>query len=276
MNTEENIPEIITGIDCIQETKQHAVTIEHNWSINEICDLITKKKPGEKIESEQFSYQAPLKDNPKKDSNYIPRPAHLISTSLSVQEEILCDQFLNSAFWRIEFNKSQNDIESISINVELLHYLIDLPQIVNEVNTNLIIKFKFFLINSEMNEIFERKHFEVNYELKKFFTCLVKANKEDFNKSPTRTRLVDKFTCENFCKLSKLLKWLDNCKSSDFCLLTEIKIYNQSNQINSNYSRTCSRYLNLINGMFFLRRPFIFLNFMKLATQMFPYKFVEN
>ena len=53
----ENLSEIIKDIDCSQETQQHSVVIEHNWCISDICDLIRSKRPGEKIESEQFSYQ---------------------------------------------------------------------------------------------------------------------------------------------------------------------------------------------------------------------------
>ena len=54
---EDSIPEIIKNIDCIQETQQHSVVIEHNWSIDSILDLINLKKPGEKIESEQFGFE---------------------------------------------------------------------------------------------------------------------------------------------------------------------------------------------------------------------------
>jgi hypothetical protein len=53
----ESIPEIIKDVDCLQETQQHSVVIEHNWCIGDICDLIKTKRPGEKIESEQFSYR---------------------------------------------------------------------------------------------------------------------------------------------------------------------------------------------------------------------------
>ena len=66
---EESIPEIIKDIDCIQETQQHSVIIEHNWSINDICDLICSKRPGEKIESEQFSYNSRLNSPNKNKSN---------------------------------------------------------------------------------------------------------------------------------------------------------------------------------------------------------------
>ena len=236
MNNEENIPEIITGINCIHETKQHAVTIEHNWSINDICDLITKKDPGEKIESEQFSYQT-SHTKPDITTNSTPtrQQTHLISTSLSLQEEIICDHFLNNAMWRLEINKSLNDAESISINIELLHHLIDLPQVLrNEINTSLIIKLKFYLFNSEMNQIFEREYFEVNYEIQKFFTNLLKCSEDE--RTANRTRLVEKFTVDNFCKINELLRWLDDCKSNDFCLVTEFKIYNQSNKSTRNFN----------------------------------------
>ena len=53
----ESISEIIKDIDCSQETEQHSVVVEHNWIINDICNLIRSKRPGEKIESEQFSFQ---------------------------------------------------------------------------------------------------------------------------------------------------------------------------------------------------------------------------
>lgn len=56
MNCAESVPEIIKDIDCIQETQQHSVSVEHNWTISDICDLIEQKSPGEKIESEQFGY----------------------------------------------------------------------------------------------------------------------------------------------------------------------------------------------------------------------------
>lgn len=52
----ESIPDITKDIDGIQETQQYSVTVEHNWSINDINNLIQSKLPGEKIESEQFSY----------------------------------------------------------------------------------------------------------------------------------------------------------------------------------------------------------------------------
>ena len=52
----ESIPDITKDIDCIQTTQQYSVAVEHNWSINDIINQIQTKLPGEKIESEQFSY----------------------------------------------------------------------------------------------------------------------------------------------------------------------------------------------------------------------------
>ena len=53
----ESIQEITKDIDCIQETQQYAVSVEHHWSISDIQQLSQSKRPGEKIESEQFAYK---------------------------------------------------------------------------------------------------------------------------------------------------------------------------------------------------------------------------
>lgn len=99
-----SIPEIIKDIDCLQETQQHAVTIEHNWSIGNICELIQSKRPGEKIESEQFSF-AFANDSSSTSSSSS-------SSSSSSQQSDSSDDDTTSNHSRSRSNSSSNSNEN--------------------------------------------------------------------------------------------------------------------------------------------------------------------
>ena len=63
----EKLDEILSDIECIQETKEHHVKIEFNWLIDNVIEKIKEKIPGEKIESEEFFYKKP-QDSVENDS----------------------------------------------------------------------------------------------------------------------------------------------------------------------------------------------------------------
>ena len=260
---EECISDIIRDIDCLQETQQYSITIENNWQIKNICNLIQSKRPGEKIESEQFSYddinsidiepivcehcvkkQALVDKYSTTDnlrtliSSISDKPISLISASLPLHAEVLCDYFISNSVWRLEINKCLSDFNFISVSVLHLHHLNSNREAAGLIyqnldkfkrNTNLFIKVKINLFNAEMNEIYQRQAIEIKVDFEKFFTSLL-SMEESTSKS---TKLVERFSLDKFCKIKELLHWLNKSKSTDFCLMCEFKVYNQLNVINN-------------------------------------------
>jgi len=294
----ESISEIIKDIDCSQETEQHSVVVEHNRIINDICNLIRSKRPGEKIESEQFSFQntnvnvksndsyninsnlfnvtkeesaganngsrnnsklnesGKLKKKSLSSNNVSNKlestPSHVTSKIcqspsflLHTHAELVCDYFLSNSLWRLEIAQSTSDLSFVSVNLLMFNNLsafIDKP--ISEIDENLLtlckncdqlnlttqlkLKLKFYLFNSEMNDIYNRHTFETIIDLKKFLNSLAfSLFKQTSNKS--KPRLIEKFLIDKFCPINDLLKWLNKRNSNDFCMLTEFKVYSETN-----------------------------------------------
>jgi hypothetical protein len=282
---EASIPQIVKEIDCIQETQQHSIVIEHNWSIRDICELIRVKRPGEKIESEQFSYtpskqinktnnkkfssslielndkpinQSTQSSNCKQCCNAFGKENHtnaylskhsILPIPLSLNVDILYDFFLLNSKWRLEINKSSNDLDFISVNAILLSSnrpapnnehlckILKLAQ-THEKQLKLKLKISFYLLNCEMNELYEHHSVEANLDLKKFINLFVSANL----KANRKAKSIEKFKIDKFCKIKELLCWLNERKSDDFCLLAEFKMFAQL-ESDSNHStiQSCSR-----------------------------------
>jgi hypothetical protein len=191
----ENIPDIVKDVDCIQETKQYSVKIEHNWSITNIFNQIETKRPGEKIESETFSYVTKSDDSDANNNNNKETKSQLTndinisySSLLTLNTEILCNHFLTNALWRLELNRSVKDSSYLSFSTILVHAITNnnnnnnnLDVIYQNINsllskTNLILKMKIFLLNTEMNDLFEKKAIEIKIDLKSFFQSLHSAS----------------------------------------------------------------------------------------------------
>jgi hypothetical protein len=189
----ENIPDIVKDVDCIQETKQYSVKIEHNWSITNIFNQIETKRPGEKIESETFSYVTKSNDSDNKNNNNNKETKSQLtndinisySSLLTLNTEILCNHFLTNALWRLELNRSVKDSSCLSFSTILVHAItnnnhnnnLDVIYINSLLsNTNLILKMKIFLLNTEMNDLFEKKAIEIKIDLKSFFQSLHSAS----------------------------------------------------------------------------------------------------
>lgn len=203
---DESIPDIVKDIDCVQETRQHSVRIEHNWSINNVFNLIQTKRPGDKIESEQFCYENKnsqetfycnkclqtcdcIKSNQSKTMS--PNEINITySSQLTLNTEMICNYFLANALWRLELNRSLVDSDYMSINALLSHssdcnknngFLPIICQSFEQSNlmqTNLILKLKVYLLNAEMNELFERQTIEIKIDLKHFFDSLLASNQQ--------------------------------------------------------------------------------------------------
>jgi hypothetical protein len=305
---EESIREIVKDIDCLQETEQRSVIIEYNWRIDDIFDLISSKRPGEKIESEQFSY---TKESNKSKENQLNEDRGLnidrglnsycvkcssksqhkgdcvtangsnngeircrsVNTANYLNYELQSDYFLKSSLWRLEINKSSSDPEYLAINVTLIREgypliekFISNPRCSDEKanicqqqqqqqqqnhqqSQNLYLKLKLYLLNGDMNELFESQLFETKIDLKKFFSNSksgVRAGNGEQNNNEQhstaaflhksdeqrRQRLIEKYSIDRFCKTKDLLRWLNKRGSDDFCLLAEFKLY-KMNQIAS-------------------------------------------
>lgn len=226
---DESIPDIVKDIDCLQETKQHSIKIEHNWSINNIFSLIASKRPGDKIESEQFGYET-FNNNTNNNNNINNNESlfctkcrescscnltnnnnnkkKLVSTTLngisntnstiskneinnvaysshlSLNTEIVCNSFLENALWRLEINRSPLDASHVSLSLILMHaagFMQPYEQtslqavlllIQQQQHVNLLLKLKFYMFNSEMNDLFEKQTFEIKINLKSFFDSL--------------------------------------------------------------------------------------------------------
>ena len=171
----ESLPEILKEIDCIQETQQHSVVIEHNWCINDICELIQSKRPGEKIESEQFSYKNnnaksndsntndSIFDNLKDESHDSFSASKLKKKSFSsnnvyckldtnnrisykfcqnqfpLHSELVCDYFLKNSLWRLEIAQSSSDLSFVSVNVLMFNSLSSfMDKTTSSIDTNLL------------------------------------------------------------------------------------------------------------------------------------------
>ncbi len=211
----ESISDIVKDIDCLQETRQQSVRIEHNWSINNIFNLIASKRPGDKIESEQFSYETANKLRPTDEAIYCSRcqvacsckneskkkeintnNLPYSSSMLTLNTEMVCNCFLANALWRLEINRSQVDSDFMSINLMLLHSHNIFDKQTNNINhtlptvchnceqsslltqTKLILKLKIYLLNAEMNELFEKQTLEISIDLKCFFQSLLTSDQQ--------------------------------------------------------------------------------------------------
>ena len=257
---EESIPDIIKDVDCLQDTQQYSITIENNWQIKNICNLINSKRPGEKIESEQFSYEdinsidvEPIvcehcvKKQVQKYSttdslstlisSISDKPISLLSASrIPLHAEVLCDYFISNSVWRLEINKCPSDFNFITVNLFLLHHLNSSREAAGLIyqnldkfrrNTNLFIKAKVNLFNAELNDIYQRQTIEIKIDFEKFFTSLLSIEESN------PTRLIERYSLDKFCKIKELLRWLNKSKSTDFCLMCEFKVYNQLDVISS-------------------------------------------
>jgi hypothetical protein len=214
---EESLIEITKNIDCVQETEQHSVVIEHNWSIDGILDLINIKRPGEKIESEQFNYQtsvlsgstsAQLKNKSCStvlveeysecpvEKDLIDQKCRPTNPEVSIFKETIYDFFIKSSVWRLEINKSPNDHNKhISVSVLLLHkhasqqleasdyrLLLSICQQMEAISNSggsaaLKLKLKFCLLDETLNELFAKKTIEARINLNKFFRSLLISTK---------------------------------------------------------------------------------------------------
>lgn len=246
---EESVTDIIKDIDSVQETQQHSVTIDHTWSIKDIFDLINTKRPGEKIESEQFSYENKSTiesadtckyciQNQTQNEAQTETPSKcgfgkfsLLPSSYSLNFELACDYLVNNSQWRLEINKSSNDLNYISLSALLLmtnqsqshldsSILKSLEQNETANNSKLTLKIKFYILNDKMNQVFEKDSLETNLDLSKLL--VLKQNK--------KTNLINRFQIDKFCQIKTLLKWLNNFKSDDFWLISEFKLYTQTQQ----------------------------------------------
>lgn len=305
---DESIPEIVKDLDCVQETQQHSVVIEHNWAIGEIRELIQFKRPGEKIESEQFFYEPARNEkqthNKKSKSNSSSTesshfltsnrsldedsssvsssssssssdPSNIckycienccqqsakshkqkathgklcrIPTSNSINFELACDFFLQNTQWRLELNKCLTDVNFLSLNVLLCanltptddaqrllnrvtQILDNLPDsLANTTNTRLILILKCYLFNDKMNDLYpERGKIEIRVDLYKYLKHFRLNLINNMKSSSCRRRqfALDKYSLDKYCRLSELLKWLNDRKSPDFCLLSEFKFYTE-------------------------------------------------
>ncbi len=256
--TTESIPAIIRDLDCIQETQQFSVSIEHNWSVQDICQLIASKQPGQKVESAQFSFTPTSlpSSKPKPPSSHLARPPvpDLSTTPEPIQHQLLTDYFLAHSRWRIQMSASASDSEFVSVSLQLSHSIeanqhAGSSHCAAAVSTNLTLKMGFFLFNSDLTDTFVKNtDLKVNFSLGKFFTSLATTDKA----SPDQTVLVESFSnpflvrfwfkfsyfkvlffkgVEKFCRLRDLLGWLNSQKSADFCLISELKFYKDRQQL---------------------------------------------
>ncbi len=260
--TTESIPAIIRDLDCIQETQQFSVSIEHNWSVQDICQLIASKQPGQKVESAQFSFTPTSLPSSKPPSSHLARPPvpDLSTKPAPIQHQLLTDYFLAHSRWRIQMSASASDSEFVSVSLQLSHS-IEANQHAGSshcpaaASTNLTVKMGFFLFNSDLTDTFARNtDLQVNFSLAKFFTSLATTPKcrETDKASPAQTVLVEIFSnsflvgfwrkfsyikvlffkgVEKFCRLRDLLGWLNSQKSADFCLISELKFYKDRQQL---------------------------------------------
>lgn len=238
---DESVANIVKDIDCIQETQQHSVTIEHSWSIRDICDLISSKRPGEKIESEQFSYSnsdvsqsckhCQCHESDGEESNF-----SIIPSSYSLDFELACQYFIKNSAWRLEITKSDKDLNSVKINAILLgivksnsvdeKILRTIEQLSN-LEYELYLKIKFSILNDKLNEIFDKNLLEIKLDLKKCLQQLTLRQSKDFSSSK-KTFLIEQFSIDNFFQTKNFLNWLNSRKSDDFCVITEFKLYRKS------------------------------------------------
>lgn len=92
-----------------------------------------------------------------------------------------------------------------------------------------------------MNEVYARDTIEIKFDIGHFFSSLLNSADYEMRESTTNsnddmssmTRLVERFTVDQFCMTKDLLSWLDQRNSSDFCMLSEFKIYNQTIDVDS-------------------------------------------
>jgi len=158
----------------------------------------------------------------------------ILPTPLPLNVDILYDFFLLNSQWRLEINKSSNDLDFISVTAILLNSnqtspshehlckVLKLSQ-THEKQLQLKLNINFYLFNREMNELFARHSVEANLDLKKFINLCVSANL----KANRKAKSFEKFKIDKLCKIKELLCWLNARKSDDFCLLAEFKVFAQ-------------------------------------------------
>lgn len=226
---ETSLADIIRDIDCVQETQQHSVTIDFNWNIDDIVELIGSKRPGEKIESEQFSYAKRQSASPTDKSclqckcAIDEKPAAsapsllLNSTLLPLQTEMSCELFLRAARWRLELSRSLDNPKHLALSLILMrkNHSTEQQQQQSIEHASIDLKCSFYLMNGELNDTFEKKPLDIEIDLKKFFDTPTTGSKF----------VVDKFVIDKFCRLDDFLIWLNRNKSDDFCLLGNFKLY---------------------------------------------------
>ena len=215
---DESIPDIVKEIDSVQETTQHSVVLEHRWSIWDICDLINQKSPGEKIESDQFSFK-PTEGSHNDDFDLKHKEINKVNSPNPVKThntEIVCERLINNSQWRIELRHSINDAESLSI-CTLFHLNLAEFTFLGQHNFSLIFKLNFYLLNSEANLLFKRQVIEETLDLSEVIAKNLR------NKS----KFVKEFQVGKFCKTTELIEWLTRNKSNDICIILDIKIYRQ-------------------------------------------------
>lgn len=238
---EESVNNIVKDIDCIQETQQHSVTIEHSWSIKDICDLISSKRPGEKIESEQFSY-AGQNDRPgckcchSRNINAEQSKLSIIPSSYSLDFELACNHLINNSAWRLEIDKSTSDLNYVNINAVLFGFpqsknlddkIIKTIEKLTYSEYDLFLKIKFSILNDKINEIFDNNLLEIKIDLKKCLQQLCLRQTEGFV-SPKKVFLIERYSIDKFFHIKNFLNWLNGRKSDDFCVITEFKLYRKN------------------------------------------------
>lgn len=187
---------------------------------------------------------------------------NIIPGSFSLNYELICEYFINNSEWRLEINKSSNDLNFISVTLLLLNsqqctasptisqtnipttsgsssrsesnpekFIQYLEKSNSKLIQNLNLKLKLYLFNSELTEIFERNSIECQIDLKKIISSsqIIKT----LNRSQ-RSILIDRFRIDKFCKIKDLLRWLNKRKSDDFCLISEFKFYSEREQLEGN------------------------------------------
>ncbi|CAF0730443.1 unnamed protein product [Brachionus calyciflorus] len=241
---EESVTNIIKDIDCIQETQQHSVTIEHGWSIRDICDLISSKRPGEKIESDQFSYEstdfkATCKCCEENHGKIETSRLSILPSSYSLDFELAVDYLIKNTQWRLEINKSSTDINNVTVSALLFGITDSKPLDSNifnrleqlETDFELILKINFYILNDKMTEVFDNNFLEVKLDLKKSLQQLSLRNTEAFL-STRKNFLIERYQLNNFFQIKNFLNWLNHRKSDDFCLISEFKIYRKNLNFN--------------------------------------------
>jgi hypothetical protein len=259
----ETIGPVLDDISCHQETKEYKKTFEHDWVIEDVFDEVWKNKNGQKLESElfylnkkaaesqsvvtpmrltgtaDFNRKAPLTpiatSSPRKPDKKKIGPITPMRSAKELDPGSVCEYFATNSKWNIVINTAGNkSSKHLSVHAQL-YDLTGLGLHRNQTfNVNVTLKLTFHIVNPSTNKVFGSRSCEKTVNLKELIRSFRIASMAQ-NESSIR------FGVERFCLIDELNGWLSQCKPNEFCIVSDLKLYQNDTTMNASAKNTVKK-----------------------------------